>query len=92
MSTYAISANGTTSVNIVPMIGLRPLIFCLLALLNTAFWGGILYLVELFVSLPFDTAARGWLLAAIFVLSLIILISTGMGPSNGNPSDPGSGA
>jgi len=70
------------------MIGLRPLIFCLLALLNTAFWGGILYLVELFVSLPFDTTARGWLLAAIFVLSLIILISTGMG----NPSDPSDGA
>lgn len=88
MSTYAISANGTTSASIVPMIGLRPLIFCLLALLNTAFWGGILYLVELFVSLPFDTAARGWLLAAIFVLSLIILISTGMG----NPSDPSDGA
>jgi hypothetical protein len=73
------------------MIGLRPLMLCLLALLNTAFWAGILHLTGLFALLSFSPAARLGLLAAIFVVSLLILLSMGANQTNGNSSDPGPG-
>ena len=69
------------------MTGLRPLMLCLLAILNTAFWAGILHLVGLFITIPLSPAARIGILAVIFVLSLIILASIGSGGPNGGPPD-----
>ena len=65
------------------MTGLRPLVLCLWALLNTAFWAGIMHLIGLFITLPFGPAEWGALLIVIFVLSFIILLSVGIGRSNG---------
>jgi hypothetical protein len=68
------------------MTGLRPLMLCLLALINTAFWAGLLHLVGLFEVLP--RGAQVVLLAAVFILSLIVLLSFGAGGADGDASGP----
>lgn len=65
------------------MTGPRPLTLCLLALLNTAFWAGILHLVELAFPLSINLGGRILFLAAVFALSLIILFALGAGGGNG---------
>jgi hypothetical protein len=69
------------------MTGLRPLMLCLLALLNTAFWAVILHFLELFVALPLGPAGRAGLLAGIFLFSLVVLLSMSASQPNGDPSD-----
>jgi hypothetical protein len=66
------------------MTGPRPLMLCLLALLNTAVWAGIAHLVELAFLLSVGIGGRMLFLAAVFALSLIILFALGAGDGNGN--------
>jgi hypothetical protein len=69
------------------MTGLRPLMLCLVALLNTAFWAGILHFLRLFTGLAFSPPMKIVLLAGIFLLSLAVLASLDAGQPNGSAPD-----
>jgi hypothetical protein len=69
------------------MTGLRPLMMCLLALLNTAFWAGLLHFLGLFSLLGFNPAMKIALLAGIFLFSLAVLASLDAGQANGDAPD-----
>jgi hypothetical protein len=69
------------------MTGLRPLMLCLLALLNTAFWAGIFHFLGLFSMLGLCPMTRIVFLAGIFLSSLAILAALDAGQPKGRASD-----
>jgi hypothetical protein len=69
------------------MTGLRPLLICFFALINTVFWAGLLHVLGLLDLMPHSM--RIVVMSCIFVLSLIILLSFGAGESDGDSSGSG---